>query len=632
MGGIAGALALTSGNFRVTDPHLTRMRDAMAHRGPGANWIAPDGKLGLAQRRSPAIDPSAAAGQPMCNEDGSVWLACNGEIYNHAEIRKELIALGGHRWKTAHGDTEVILHAFEQWGIECLHRLRGTFAIALWDGRSRELWLVRDRLGIKPLYYSLHNGRLNFASEIKALLKDPEQARILNETSFFHFLGFQTSPSPETFFEGIRKLPPGTWLRIREDGQILERQYWDVWDYAKPMTGAPVEEIRLRLLAELREAVLAQKAGDVPVGVLLSGGVDSGANAALFSEGEERPVRTFTIGFQGEHSSYSNETEYARCMAGRVGASYRERFLTVEDLIDFVPVMMRWQDEPIADPMCALLYYAGKLARENGVAVCQLGEGADELFCGYPYWKRMLNLQHLDAWPVPRALKGLGVSTLRMLGKGEANYTEWLRRGAEGVPVFWGGEDKFSQAEKAHVLGPRLKSKFAGRTSWEVLRPIRERFLAKAWNTAPFNWMSYLDLNLRVPELLLMRVDKMGRGAGLEARLPFLDHKLVEFAMGIPPGIKTAGGGLKALLKSSLRGLVPDKILDRKMPKTGMPIDAWALRRLGKTMRDELDSFCKRTGLIDFRAVEGYAARAQGYHLWYLYNFALWHSHYIEGG
>lgn len=608
------------------------MRGAMPRQGPddGADWIAPDGMIGMAHNGPPGIGLSAGVGQPVRSEDGSICLACNGEIYNHADIRQELIALGGHRWKTDRGDREVILRAFEQWGIECLHRFRGAFAMALWDGRSRELWLVRDRIGIKPLYYSLHHGRLNFASEIKALLEDPGQPRALNETAFFHYLSFQASPAPETFFEGIRKLPPGTWLRIREDGQIIERRYWDVWDHAKPLTGTPVEEIRRRLLEHLRDAVRAQKEGDAPVGVMLSGGVDSGANAALFSEGEERAMRAFTIGFHGENSSYSDETGYARCMAEQAGARYHERFLSVEDLIDFVPALTRLQDEPIADPMCALLYYAGKLARDNGVAVCQIGEGADELFCSYPSWKRALRLQRLDAWPVPRALKGLGISALRLLGKGNADYTEWLRRGAEGLPVFWGGEDKFGQAEKMRLLGPRLNSKFAGLTSWEVLRPIHERFLAKAWDTAPINWMSYLDLNLRVPELLLMRVDKMGLGAGLEARLPFLDHKFVEFAMGIPAGLKASGGELKSLLKSSLRGLVPDGILDRKMPKTGRPMDEWALRRLGNTMREELGAFCKRTGLIDFRAVEGYAARSQGYHLWYLYNFALWHRRYIE--
>ncbi|MBW8886642.1 MAG: asparagine synthase (glutamine-hydrolyzing) [Fibrobacteres bacterium] len=633
MCGIAGTLAFASGSFRVTEGHLTPMRDAMMHRGPdgGANWIAPDGKVGLAHRRLSIIDLSTVANQPMCNEDGSIWVAFNGEIYNHADIRKELMALGGHRWKTDHSDTEVILHAFEQWGIDCLHRFRGMFAFALWDGRSRDLWLVRDRIGIKPLYYSIHHGRLNFASEIKALLKDPGQPRALNEASYFHFLSFLTAPAPETFFEGIRKLPPGTWLRVREDGSIREERYWDVWDHAKPLTGVPVEEIRRRLLDELREAVKLRKVSDVPVGVFLSGGVDSSTNAALFSEGEGGIVKTFTIGYQGDNKSYGNETEFARIMAAKVGAEYHERLLKVEDLIDFLPTMVHLQDEPIADPVCVPLYYVCKLARDNGVIVCQLGEGADELFWGYPYWKRMLGLQRLDDLPVPRVLKRLGVSALGLAGKGRTDYTEWLRRGAEGVPVFWGGADAFTHAGKQSVLSPRLRAKFAGRTSWEALQPILDRFLAKAWDTSHLNWMSYLDLNMRLPELLLMRVDKMSMGVSLEGRVPFLDHKFVEFAMGIPPGLKTAGGELKTLLKSSVRGLVPDELIYRKKRGFGIPMHEWVMQRLGKTMRDELEAFCKRVDLIDFRAVEGYLARSEGYPLWYLYNFALWHRHFIEG-
>ncbi len=387
----------------------------------------------------------------MCNEDGSLWVTFNGEIYNHAEIRSELQQLGGHQWKTDHSDTEVILHAFEQWGIECIHRFRGMFAIALWDSRRRELWLIRDRVGIKPLYYSVHHGRIAFASEIKALLQDPEQERAMDEEAFYHFLSFLTTPAPMTMFRGIRKLPAGSWLRIREDGSITESRYWDVLDHTQPLVNVPEEEIAERIVDELRTAVRLRKVSDVPVGVFLSGGIDSSVNAALFSEGESGPVKCFSIGYDGDYRSYRNELHYARQMARFAGAEYHERLLSQQDLLDFLPRMVHLQDEPIADPVCVPVYYVSKLARDNGVIVCQVGEGSDELFCGYPSWKLRLQLQHLGNLPVPRGLKGLGLAGLRLAGRENSLEYEWLRRNFERLPVFWGGAEAFTETHKGSL-------------------------------------------------------------------------------------------------------------------------------------------------------------------------------------
>src|SRR5256712_12541192 len=224
MCGIVGVLNFKNSSFRVTEPFLIRMRDTVVHRGPdGAGaWIGDDGRIGLGHRRISIIDLSPAAAQPMSNEDGSLWVSFNGEIYNHAEIRRELEEIGGHRWKTDHSDTEVILHAFEQWGIECVHKFRGMFAIALWDAKQRQLWLIRDRIGVKPLYYSIHHGRITFASEIKALLEDDEQQRAVNEEALYYYLSFNATPAPHTLFSGIQKLAPGTWLRINDEGHVQE--------------------------------------------------------------------------------------------------------------------------------------------------------------------------------------------------------------------------------------------------------------------------------------------------------------------------------------------------------------------------------------------------------------------------
>jgi asparagine synthase (glutamine-hydrolysing) len=631
MCGLAGALAFRNSTLAITAPYVDRMRDTMEHRGPdgAGTWVSDDGRVGLGHRRLSIIDLSSAADQPMCNEDGTVRVVFNGEIYNHAEIRAELEGLGGHRWRTDHSDTEVILHAFEEWGIECVHRFRGMFSIALWDARSRELWLVRDRVGIKPMYYSVHHGRIVFGSEIKALLQDPEQERAVNEEGFYHYLSFLTVPAPYTLFEGIRKLPGGCWLRVTEDGQVHEERYWDALDNPVALDGLSDGEIAGKVLDELRTAVRLRKVSDVPVGVFLSGGLDSSTNAALFSEGDGHAVQAFTVGYQGEYESYRNETGYARMAADHVGADYHEVLLDVDDLIDFLPRMVQLQDEPIGDPVCVPVYYVSKLARDHGVIVCQVGEGADELFWGYQYWKTLLRLQKYDDLPVPRFVKKAALAALRAAGQGDTPHAEWLRRGVEGQPVFWGGAEAFTEAEKRRLLSPRLRERFARLTSWEALEPIHRRYTERATTPSHLGWMSYLDLNLRLPELLLMRVDKMSMGVSLEGRVPFLDHKLVELAMSIPERVKTRDGELKGLLKKAVRGLIPDEIIDRKKQGFGVPVHEWFFDKLGAQARDSLEEFCRETDFLDRDEVMRLLDEGRGPSVWYLLNFALWWKEYI---
>jgi len=630
MCGIAG---IYSFNGKPVDKYLLiRMRDTMLHRGPdgAGTWVSEDRKVGLGHRRLSIIDLSEAAAQPMCNEDATLWISFNGEIYNHAEIKSELQNIGNHKWKTDHSDTEVILHAFEQWGTHCLEKFRGMFAIALWDEKRRELWLIRDRIGVKPLYYSILNGRINFASEIKALLEDPEQKRAVDEEAFYHYLSFLTTPAPQTLFEGIKKLPAGTWLNIKENGQIRKNRYWDVWDHTEPMIDIPEDEIAAQVLHELRTAVKLRKVSDVPVGVFLSGGIDSSTNAALFSEGEERPIKTFTIGYEGEYPSYPNELQYARQMATHVGAEYHERILTQNDLLDFLPRMVHLQDEPIADPVCVPVYYVSKLARDNGVIVCQVGEGADELFCGYSTWKRALQLQYYDDLSVPRLFKKIGLIGIKSLGREDTVYYEWLRRGAAGQPIFWGGAEAFTDVQKKKLLSDRLRRKFTDLTSWEILKPIRQRFEEKAWEKSHLHWMTYVDLNMRLPELLLMRIDKMSMGVSLEGRVPFLDHKFVELAMSIPESVKTKNGTLKYILKKAVRGLIPDELVDRKKQGFGVPVYEWSLGQLGKKTQEEIQDFCDQSDLLDRSEALFLIDRGRSSEAWYLLNFILWWKEFVK--
>ena len=633
MCGIVGALSFGRSSFQVSEGYLNGMRDVMVHRGPdgAGTWISEDHRVGLGHRRLSIIDLSDQASQPMCNEDRSLWVSFNGEIYNHAEIRKELEEIGGHRWKTSHSDTEVILHGFEQWGIDCITKFRGMFAIALWDNRKRQLWLIRDRLGIKPLYYSIHSDRVIFASEIKALLQDPNQGRTVDEESFYHYLSFLTTPAPRTLFAGISKLRPGTWLRILADGSTKEHTYWDVLDHTNPLTGVTEEDIAEGLLEKLRTAVRLRKVSDVPVGVFLSGGIDSSTNARLFSEGENRKIRTFSIGYDKDYSTYRNELHFARMMARNVGADHHERILTQQDLLTFLPKMIYLQDEPIADPVCVPVYFVSELARQNGVIVCQVGEGSDELFWGYPSWKVKLRLQRLNQLPALGAGKRMALAGLRLLGYGNGLGYELLRRGAEGLPIFWGGAEAFTDFEKRRLLSPRLRRDFTDLTSWSVLAPIRKRFEERAWERSPLQWMSYLDLNYRLPELLLMRIDKMTMGTSLEGRVPFLDHQFVEYAMSIPESVKTRHGVLKYILKKAVRGLIPNELIDREKQGFGVPVYEWFFDKLGAYARGELADFVDNTDFLSAAAVNELFEQRQSVKIWYLLNFALWWKQYIAG-
>jgi asparagine synthase (glutamine-hydrolysing) len=565
----------------------------------------------------------------MANEDGSIQLIFNGEIYNHAAIRKELESRGGHTWRTDHSDTEVIVHAFEEWGIGCLHRFRGMFAMAIWDGRVRELWLVRDRIGIKPLYWSMHHGRLAFASEIKGLLEDPDQPRQIHEESLYHYLSFLTTPAPQTLFAGIKKLPAGTWMRVKADGAIEERKYWDVWDHVSPLDGVPEEEMAARVLETLRTSVRYRKVADVPVGIFLSGGIDSSTNAALFSEDERARVKTFSVAYREASASYPSELPFARQMAERVGAEHHEYLISADDLISFLPRMIHLQDEPIADPVCVPVYFVSKLARDHGVTVCQVGEGADELFIGYPNWQAALDRQFWADMPGARALARMALPALRSAGYARTYQFEAIRRASLGLPLFWGGAEAFTDAEKQYLLGAGIRSRLRGLTSWEPIRPIRERFAAAAWDRGHANWMTYVDLSIRLPELLLMRVDKMSMGVSLEGRVPFLDHEFVALALSIPSRLKLKDGELKHVLKRAVRGVIPDALIDRPKQGFGVPVNDMLPGRLLAAARAEVSRFARETGLLDPAIADQVMTTADGSKVWYLMNLAMWWRRFI---
>ena len=626
MCGIVGVLNLAESQFQVTDQYLTPMRDAMAHRGPdGAGlWISEDRRIGMGHRRLAIIDLAPQADQPMHDSSGQLTIVYNGEIYNHAELREQLKALGNHEWKTDHSDTEVVLAAFRQWGIDCVHRFRGMFAFALWDARSRQLWLVRDRIGIKPLYYSQHHGRLTFASEIKGLLADPEQGKDVDEEALYHYLTFLTTPAPSTMFQGISKLPHGHWLMATEDGRTEVHRYWDVWDHTRPLTNTSESDIADMVLEELRTSVQLRKVGDVPVGVFLSGGIDSTTNAALFSDRRAAEVKSFCIGYSGEFSDYTNETDHARMAAQTAGTTHFEQLLSLDDLLGFLPQMVHLQDEPLADSVCMPLYFVSKLASEQGLKVCQVGEGADELFIGYPGWKKQLDLQRqVDSYMkvgTHPALSGL----LKLWPWQYGSRYEYLRRAAAHQPMFWGGAGAFTETEKSKLFGRSGQKRFSHVSSFEVVSKIRKRFEESAWEPSHVNWMTYMDLSLRLPELLLMRVDKMSMGTSLEARVPFLDHEFVTLALSIPSETRFRDGVHKHILKRAVGGVIPKEIIDRPKQGFGVPLADWLLQRLGNETYDVVKRFCNQSGLLDWKESQRVFARHDTARIWTLWNVASW--------
>lgn len=630
MCGIIGTLSF-SGQAPVDVAKLERMRDAMVHRGPdGAGaWFSDDKKVGLGHRRLSIIDLTEAANQPMGVLDDQIQIVFNGEIYNHVKIRKELESLG-HSFRTDHSDTEVLIRSYLEWGHDCVDKFVGMFAFAIWDARKQELWLVRDRIGIKPLYFAVYNGRLSFASEIKALLQDEDLSRGVNELSMLQYMSFLAPPAPNTMYKGVEKLAGGCSMVVKVDGHITHHRYWDALENRTDLSHLSDKEVSELILEKLEEAVAARMVSDVPVGVFLSGGIDSSTNAALFSRhADAQSVKTFSIGYDQDYGSYKNELVFAQEVADFIGTDHFEQRLTQKDLVDFLPKMVDLQDEPIGDPVCVPVYYVSKLARDNGVTVCQVGEGSDELFWGYPNWQRALKMQHMsDRLPVPNFMRKLGLSALKLAGKHNSLPHDWLMRSSQDRPIFWGGAEALPHHMRLSLMSEDMVRRHGTDTSWQAIEPIWKRFQAQGGESR-LKWMTYLDLNFRLPELLLMRVDKMSMGVSLEGRVPFLDHRFVETSISLQEEVLTRDNVLKTVLKRAVRGVIPDHIIDRPKQGFGVPVHDWMMADLGDHARDVINDFVRATDYFDAKAVTGLLQSGRSSDMWNLLNLAMWWKRYI---
>jgi asparagine synthase (glutamine-hydrolysing) len=611
----------------------------MIHRGPddGGSWVSPSGRVAFGHRRLSIVDLSAAGHQPMSNEDGTVWITYNGEVYNHAALRRELEAKGHcYRSRT---DTETILHLYEEEGPRCVERLQGMFSFAIWDERRGELFLARDRLGVKPLYYAALPGGIVFGSEIKALLAHPAVHRDLDEDAFVHYLTFASTPSPMTLFAGVQKLAPGERMTVDSAGLTRRDVFWSPFSSAAAREVAQMNESELeeRLLELLRGSIAKRMMSDVPFGVFLSGGVDSSTNVALMSELMEQPVRTFSVGF-GDEPRY-NEFEQARRIAKHFGTDHHEVTINSRDLERFLPELVYHQDEPIADWVCVPLFFVSRLARESGTIVVQIGEGSDEIFHGYASYVRYANLERrygriFRALPGP-VRRGAGSSVLRLsrrLGRGEA-YAQMFASAAANRRVFWGGAIAFQGDLKSRVLrrGP------GGADSHALVDALWREAEERSPPADLLQAMTYVELKQRLAELLLMRVDKMTMATSVEARVPFLDHELVEFAVALPPNMKIRGTTGKYILKQAVSNLLPPDVVQRRKQGFGAPVAEFFTGPLGeRAQRAIRSSALAERGLIDYDEVDRLwglhrAGTNMGMQLWTLLNVSAWYDQWIEG-
>lgn len=551
---------------------LHHMCDAISHRGPDDAGVEVwrDHGVGLGHRRLSIIDLSPAGHNPMPNEDRSVWLVFNGEIYNFQSLRQEL-ERAGHVFRSR-SDTEVVLHAYEEWGDEHVHRLRGMFAYALYDRRPQSgsegpshdfrLMLVRDRLGIKPLFYYQHAHLFLFASEIKAILAYPGVDRAIDRSALFDYLTYMYVPAPKTAYTHVRKIPPGHYLVLERD-QIRLRQYWDVtWN--RPTPARTPDEAAVLVREALAQVVRLHMLSDVPVGVFLSGGVDSSTITALMAQASDEPVRSFTIGFDvAAHS----ETRYSRLVADRWGTQHCERNVGADSLQDMLPAVGWMYDEPFADGSAVPTRRLAALAREQ-VKVVLCGDGGDEVFGGYEWYTAWLRRRAFDWVPLVLRRKlfaGLGRSWPTWLrGK---QFLADLRLG----PIEQYGRllELFSPMEKRLIIAPEWAKELADYDDYWYFRQYWRDELD------PMTRIQYLDLKTYLPDDILTKIDRASMAVSLEARPPLLDHELVEQLFSIPAEWRAPGGAKKYLLKQAARDLLPDAILRRPKKGFSAPWTAW---------------------------------------------------------
>lgn len=609
----------------VSRERIEAMSLSMAHRGPDGSGVFMDGALGMGHRRLSIIDLGGGA-QPIGNEDGAIQVVFNGEIYNYIEIREQLIK-SGHVFKTQ-SDTEVIVHGYEEWGDECVKRLNGIFAFALWDSRHKRLLLARDHLGVKPLYYVWVERKFLFASEIKALLQYPGCRSEVDLSALSQLFTLRYVPSPNTLFQGIKKIPPAHTLAVDSRGEILSR-YWRT----KP---APVCGHETELIEEyqtlLEDAVRLQMRSDVPVGLFLSSGIDSGVLLALMSQHSGKPVHTFTIGF--EEGSSTNENRDARELARRFGADHSEMIVSPDDYRKYYERYLWDVEEPVGNETAAAFYFVSLIASRK-VKVTLSGQGADEPWAGYGRHLGAKVSQYYSLLP-ESVTAGIIEPLMDRFARRES-----IRRGALAL----GERDPlsrlvkiysfYSREMKANLFQPWLKEHVStdGQEAREALRPLFEDVQGLDFLTQ----ILYMDTRTNLPDDLLMVGDKTSMANSLEARVPFLDYRLVEFAERLRPHLRIKGTQAKYLHKRAIERWLPKEVVYRKKKGFQNPIAQWLRKSMRGFIEDCLfssESAAKRYFSLDYirtlLRVHDAGDLNHLRHLYLLISFELWHRRFIR--
>lgn len=623
MCGIAGFSQL-SGDVGTTEI-LERMAGRMLHRGPDAGgiYLSPDGKVGLCHRRLSILDLSPTGAQPMRDAEADLTISYNGEVFNYREIRDELSSLG-HRFRGT-SDTEVILAAYRQWGIACVSRFIGMFVFALWDDKARKLHLVRDRLGIKPLYYYAGKDVFLFASELKPLLEHPAFPRVVDRGALQYYLQFMYVPAPFSIFENCRKLPPGHTGTLSGNGTWEMVPYWNILDFWGRHPDRRTEEEYIEELSSLiRSSVRYRMISDVPLGAFLSGGIDSSLTVAMMQSESSVPVRTFSIGFR---EKTFDESRYASKVAAYLGTDHHEEICEPSEAISIIRQLPEYYDEPFADPSAIPTMMVSRFARKH-VTVSLSGDGGDELFCGYPrysWYRSMGQFEMLPLWVRQKIARVLFLFPSHRMHKAASSITR-----PQSIDAYLSLVGIY-----AKNLLPNLLPRVADDGELPFYRTYR-----MTEGLEELDRMMAVDIRTYLPDDILAKVDRASMAYSLEARVPLLDHRIVEFAGRLPLEYKFRGREQKYLLKRVLYRLLPRKLVDRPKMGFGVPLDRWFRGELRSLVREYLDAErLRREGyfLPDGvgRIVEEHLSGRMNHFmpLWALIQFGMWKEHYtIEDG
>lgn len=630
MCGICGTAIPRQLNRRVNADSLTQMRDALVHRGPDDAGLWVNGSVGLGQRRLSIVDLGGGH-QPLANEDGTVWITFNGEIYNHTELRP-LLEGKGHRYRTS-SDTETIVHLYEEFGPAGVTQLRGMFAYAIWDVLHRRMVLTRDRVGIKPLYYVLaEDGTLHFASEIKSLLASGAIKPELNYNALADQFANRYTSSTETLFKGVQRLLPGHTL-IWQDGKVEIKKYWQL-SFTKATRRLSDKEYVAQFRELFRDCVASHLMADVPLGMFLSGGIDSSAIAAVMSGLVKDRIKTFSVAFAEREA---NELDFARTVAQAYKTDHHEIVVSPEEFFGALPGLVYQEDEPIAHPSSVPLYFVSALAREH-VKVVLTGEGADELLAGYnKYRVTAYNLRLGSAYErfAPTSVRQLVKEQIKALD-GANPWRQKLQRTflclpAETRDIYFDNFAVFSPQMQRQLFAPAT---LAALTDDDPYRTALS-YIAESDADNLLDQLLAADMQSYLHELL-MKQDQMSMAASIESRVPFLDHKLIEFATHLPVDMKLRGTTTKYILRQAMQGVLPPEILTRKKMGFPVPVGAW-FRGAFKHIVDEyvLSERAEQRGIFNAAYVRELVARHQAgenhaERLWALVNFEIWQRRFFD--